>query len=71
MLDYLGIKDLAELMEAALPEAIHFRGGSTLPDAISEDEALDRLKGIVSKNHITQTFIGLGYYGTRTPGVIK
>ena len=71
MLDYLGIKDLAELMEAALPEAIHYRGGSTLPDAISEDEALDRLKGIVSKNHITQTFIGLGYYGTRTPGVIK
>ena len=71
MLDYLGIKDLAELMEAALPEAIHYRGGSTLPDAISEDEALDRLKGIASKNHITQTFIGLGYYGTRTPGVIK
>jgi glycine dehydrogenase len=32
MLDYLGIKDLSELMEKALPEAIHYRGGSQLPD---------------------------------------
>jgi len=71
MLDYLGIKDLSELMEKALPEAIHYRGGSQLPDAISEDEALDRLHEIASKNRITQSFMGLGYYGTRTPGVIK
>ena len=71
MLDYLGIKDLTELMESALPEAIHYRDHSSLPEAISEDEALDRLHGIASKNRITQTFMGLGYYGTRTPAVIK
>ena len=55
MLDYLGIKDLTELMESALPEATHYRGLSSLPVAISEDEALDRLHGIDSKNRITQT----------------
>ena len=71
MLEYLGIKDLSELMEKALPEAIHYRGGSQLPDAISEDEALDRLHEIASNNRSTQSFMGLGYYGTRTPGVIK
>ncbi|MDA9854182.1 aminomethyl-transferring glycine dehydrogenase [Aquiluna sp.] len=71
MLDYLGIASLSELMEKALPDAIKFEGDSKLPDAISEDDALARLREIGSKNRITQSFIGLGYYGTRTPGVIK
>ena len=71
MLDYLGLKDLNELMEKALPDAIKYKGGSTLPDPISEEDALERLREIGSKNRITQSFIGLGYYGTRTPGVIK
>ena len=71
MLQYLGISSLSELMEKALPESIHYRGGSSLPEAISEKEALDRLREIAGKNRITQSFIGLGYYGTRTPGVIK
>ncbi len=71
MLQYLGVGSLSELMEKALPESIHFRGGSTLPEAISENDALKRLRGIAAKNRITQSFIGQGYYGTITPGVIK
>ncbi|MFM1950760.1 MAG: hypothetical protein RL418_447, partial [Actinomycetota bacterium] len=71
MLDYIGISSLSELMQKALPEAIQYQGGSKLPQPISEDEALERLREIGSKNRITQSFIGLGYYGTRTPGVIK
>ena len=71
MLAYLGLKDLTELMEKALPESIKYKGGSTLPEPISEEDALERLKEIGSRNRITQSFIGLGYYGTRTPGVIK
>jgi glycine dehydrogenase len=71
MLDYIGVKSLSELMQKALPEAIYYRGDSKLPKPISEDEALERLREIGSKNRITQSFIGQGYYGTRTPGVIK
>ena len=71
MLDFIGADSLADLMEKALPEAIAYKGGSTLPEPISEDDALARLHEIASKNHITQSFIGQGYYGTRTPGVIK
>ncbi|MCF8529236.1 MAG: aminomethyl-transferring glycine dehydrogenase [Aquiluna sp.] len=71
MLQFIGASSLSDLMEQALPEAIHYRGGSALPEPISEDEALGRLHEIASKNRITQSFIGLGYYGTRTPGVIK
>ena len=71
MLDFVGATSLSDLMEKALPEAIQYRGGSALPAPISEDDALARLHEIAGKNRITQTFIGLGYYGTRTPGVIK
>jgi len=71
MLDYLGIKNLSELMEKALPDAIKYQGGSTLPAPVSEEDALERLREIGGKNRTTQSFIGLGYYGTRTPGVIK
>ena len=67
MLHYLGVKDLTELMDKALPDSIKFKGGSTLPEPISEEDALERLREIGSKNRITQSFIGLGYYGTRTP----
>ena len=71
MLDYVGAKSLTDLMQKALPESIQYKGGSTLPAPISEDDALARLHEIAGKNRITQSFIGLGYYGTRTPGVIK
>jgi len=71
MLDYVGAASLVDLMQKALPEAIQYRGGSSLPEPVSEDEALERLHEIAAKNRITQSFIGLGYYGTRTPGVIK
>ncbi len=50
MLDYVGAKSLTDLMEKALPEAIQYKGGSTLPEPISEDEALARLHEIASKN---------------------
>jgi glycine dehydrogenase len=33
-------------------------------------EALEKLKGIMSKNKVLKSFIGVGYYETLTPGVI-
>jgi glycine dehydrogenase len=38
--------------------------------ALSESEALAKLKGIMSKNKVLKSFIGMGYYETLTPGVI-
>jgi glycine dehydrogenase len=71
MLSALGYASLTELMTAAIPESIAFHGGSTLPDPVAEHEALARLKTIAGKNRITKSFIGQGYYGTLTPGVIQ
>ena len=71
MLDALGYKSLADLLDAALPDAIKFHGDSTLPEAISEADAIAELRKIASKNRITTSLIGQGYYGTHTPAVIK
>jgi glycine dehydrogenase len=71
MLATLGYSTLAELLDAALPEAIRFEGDSLLPEAISEAQAIAELRKIASKNRVTTSLIGQGYYGTHTPSVIK
>jgi glycine dehydrogenase len=70
MLQELGYKTLQDLMNAAIPESIQFKGSSTLPAAVSETEALAQLRQIAGKNRVTKSYIGLGYYGTHTPAVI-
>ena len=71
MLEHLGYKSLNDLLDAALPDSIKYTGGSTLKEAISEAEAIAELRKIASKNRITTSLIGHGYYGTFTPAVIK
>jgi len=71
MLESLGYSSLADLLDAALPDAIKFKGDSTLPGAISEADAIAELRKIASKNRITTSLIGQGYYNTNTPSVIK
>ncbi|MFM6980415.1 MAG: glycine dehydrogenase, partial [Micrococcales bacterium] len=71
MLKFVGFDSLEELMAAALPQTIRFDGDSKLPEAVTEPQALELLHEIARKNRITQSFIGLGYYGTHTPGVIS
>ena len=71
MLDTLGYESLDALLSAAVPEVIRFRGDSTLDPARSEAESLAELRAIATKNRVTTSMIGLGYYGTHTPTVIK
>ena len=42
----------------------------TCPPATTEAAALAELKAIAGKNQLLKSFIGQGYYGTHTPGVI-
>jgi glycine dehydrogenase len=37
---------------------------------VTEADALAELKAMASKNKVFKSFIGQGYYGTHTPGVI-
>ncbi|MEO8304850.1 MAG: aminomethyl-transferring glycine dehydrogenase [Betaproteobacteria bacterium] len=70
MLEALGYASRAALMEAIVPAAIRRRSKLALPGAMTEAGALARLKSIAAKNRVQKSFIGQGYYGTHTPGVI-
>ena len=70
MLAAIGQPSLEAMVEAIVPASIRLGAPLALPAAISEHEALARLKAIAEKNRVFRSFIGMGYYGTRTPNVI-
>ncbi|MEU8243412.1 aminomethyl-transferring glycine dehydrogenase [Actinoplanes missouriensis] len=71
MLKAVGYNSLDDLMDAAIPESIRFHGDLDLPAGISEPEAIAELRAIADRNTVATPMIGLGYYGTHTPAVIK
>jgi glycine dehydrogenase len=70
MLEAVGFSDIDALIDAAVPAAIRSARPLDLPAALSEVEALERLRGLAARNRVLTSMIGLGYYGTVTPGVI-
>src|ERR1051325_3514774 len=71
MLKTIGYASLDALMDAAIPEVIRWHGSLNLPDAAGEEETIAELRAIAGRNRVTTSMIGLGYYGTFTPAVIK
>jgi glycine dehydrogenase len=71
MLDKVGYSSVEELMDAAIPEVIRWHGTLDLPPAASEGEVLAELRALADRNTVAVSMIGLGYYGTITPGVIR
>jgi glycine dehydrogenase len=70
MLATIGHDSLDSMVEAIVPASIRLREPLSLPAAINEHEALARLRSIAEENKVFRSFIGMGYYGTRTPNVI-
>jgi glycine dehydrogenase len=70
MLKVLGYASRSALIDAAVPPAIRLRDPLALPAAKGEEQALDELKAMARKNRVLKSYIGQGYYGTLTPGVI-
>ena len=70
MLSVLGAASRRALMEAIIPPSIARTSVMAIPAPVTEAEALKQLKVIASKNQVLKSFIGQGYYGTHTPGVI-
>ncbi|HEY7274121.1 MAG TPA: glycine dehydrogenase (aminomethyl-transferring), partial [Actinoplanes sp.] len=71
MLKAVGYGSLDELMDAAIPEVIRWHGTLDLPPAATEEEAVAELRAVAARNTVTTSMIGLGYYGTVTPAVIR
>ena len=74
MLELIGVNTLDELATAAVPHSILDEVGAgldALPPAVSEHQALAELRAMAQRNTVTTSMIGLGYYDTLTPAVIK
>ena len=70
MLNAVGSPSRAELIAGIVPASIARKSAMAIPAAITEAAALAELKALAGKNKILTSFIGQGYYGTHTPGVI-
>ncbi|GGN40055.1 aminomethyl-transferring glycine dehydrogenase [Deinococcus daejeonensis] len=70
MLAELGVGSLDELSDTTLPESIRFTGDLNVGGPVTEAQALADLKAVAAKNKVFRSYIGMGYSGTHTPGVI-
>ncbi len=70
MLATIGVKSMDELIEKTLPRAIRLPKELDLPAGMSEGEYLNLIHGLMSKNKLFKSYIGMGHYNTHTPAVI-
>ena len=70
MLDTIGEASCGSLVDGIVPATIARKNAMRLPPPLTEAAALAELKGIAAKNRLLKSFIGQGYHGTHTPGVI-
>ncbi|HSW24013.1 MAG TPA: aminomethyl-transferring glycine dehydrogenase subunit GcvPA, partial [Burkholderiaceae bacterium] len=71
MLSVIGAASRKALIDAVMPRNIARSTPMQLPPAASEAQALAELKGLAQRNQVFKSFIGQGYHGTLTPGVIQ
>ncbi|KAA0069013.1 aminomethyl-transferring glycine dehydrogenase [Rhodanobacter sp. T12-5] len=70
MLRVIGHDSLESMTDAIVPGAIKSAAPLALPRAITEEEALAKIRAIADRNDVFRSFIGQGYYGTLTPNVV-
>ncbi|MBX2803824.1 MAG: aminomethyl-transferring glycine dehydrogenase [Myxococcales bacterium] len=72
MLEVLGAPSLEALVKQTVPEGIRASEGAfaSLPEAATEVEALAELAEHAGANDVRRSYLGMGYHGTLTPGVI-
>ncbi|KAL5016215.1 hypothetical protein ScPMuIL_005804 [Solemya velum] len=70
MLDFLNIENIQQLVGKTVPKDIQLERPLDLDQALGEHELLERLRQIASQNQVWRSYIGLGYYNTKTPPTI-
>ncbi len=71
MLGMLGYGSTDELVRAAVPVSILDLALDGLPPAADEPTVASELRTLAGRNELLTPLIGLGYYGTHTPPVIR
>jgi glycine dehydrogenase len=70
MLTVVGHGTLDALTDAIVPGSIKSPAPLALPRAVTEEDALAKIRKVADRNKVFRSFIGQGYYGTLTPNVI-
>ena len=70
MLEVIEQPSLDALVKAAIPAAIAAAEPLDIEAASSESAVIEELRRLAARNVVLRSMIGMGYYGTRTPGVI-
>jgi glycine dehydrogenase len=70
MLSVIGEASRRALVDSIVPRSIARGAAMKLPPPATEAAALKELRAIANKNQVFKSYIGQGYYGTHTPGVI-
>ena len=71
MLDAIGAPSLEALITETVPASIRLGAPLDLPGAVTERDALARLREIAAENVVMTSLIGQGYSDTITPAVIQ
>ncbi|MEZ4424226.1 MAG: aminomethyl-transferring glycine dehydrogenase [Gemmatimonadota bacterium] len=71
MLDELGLESLEALIAETVPASIRLGRDLALDEAVPEFELLQRVREIAAQNQVFRSYLGMGYHGTITPGVIQ
>lgn len=71
MLKVIGSSSIDALIEQTVPGNIRLNRDLELDAPLSEYQYLARLRKIAQKNKVFKTYIGMGYYNTITPSVIR
>uniref|UniRef100_A0A8C7GX69 glycine dehydrogenase (aminomethyl-transferring) n=1 Tax=Oncorhynchus kisutch TaxID=8019 RepID=A0A8C7GX69_ONCKI len=71
MLDVLGLQSIAQLIEDTVPESIRIQRSMKMDDPLCENQVLEHLQKIASKNKVWRSYIGMGYYNCSVPPVIQ
>ncbi len=71
MLAVVGVVTMDELIDRAVPDVIRSKQDHDLPGPLTETETLARLRELAARNEVFTSMIGMGYYGTILPSVIR
>src|SRR6266404_5833444 len=71
MLATLGYDSLEAFIDAVVPADIRLRAPLRIPQARSEQEALETLRQLAAQNQVFRSYLGMGYHDCFTPTVIQ
>src|SRR5467141_1935077 len=71
MLATLGYDSLDTFLDAVVPADIRLRAPLRIPEARSEQEALETLRQLAAQNQVFRSYLGMGYHDCFTPTVIQ